>query len=137
MADPMIAGLLAMFGAFIAVFFVIGIAIYVYSALALMSIAKRLNDPHPWLAWIPYANFALVLSLGGFHWAWVFLLIGAFIPFVGILVSIAVAVLAIISMWRICEKRNFPGWTVLLTLIPGLGGIWGLVLIGILAWKKD
>ncbi len=114
---------------------IIGISVYIYSALALMTIGKKLNHQYPWLAWIPYANFAMVLQLGGFHWAWVFLLLGAFIPILGFLSIIAVMVLGIISFWRIAEKRGFPGWTVLLTLIPVLGGIWALVLIGLLAWK--
>ena len=130
------SGLMAALAGFFVLFLVFGIVVYVYSALALMTVAKKLNEEPAWLAWIPYANFALVLKMGGFHWAWVFLLFGGMIPFVGIIPIVAAMVLGFIAFWKIAERRDFPGWTVLLTLIPFLGGIWGLVLIGILAWKK-
>jgi len=128
-------GMLAMMGAFLAVFLVIGVIIYVYMALALSTIAKKLSHPRPWLAWIPYANYSLILMMGGFHWAWVFLAVASFIPFLGVVLgpiaSIAILVLCIISFWRIAKARNMPGWTSLLLLIP----IVNLVIIGIYAWK--
>jgi len=76
------------------------------------------------------------LQLGGFHWAWIFLIL---IPMLG---WIALGVLGIISCWRIFEKRNYQGW---LSLIPILGfvpfvgwiaSIAFLVIIGIVAWGK-
>jgi len=39
--------------------------------------------------------------------------------------------------WKICERRGKPGWWTLIVLIPIIGWIWGLVMIGILAWGKD
>src|SRR3989338_6390062 len=77
--------------------FVIGIAVYVYGALALMTIATKLQHPYPWLAWIPFANFALILQLGGFHWGWIFLV---FIPFLGFLVGIAQFVILGLVAWK-------------------------------------
>ena len=109
---------------------IVGLALYVYLALALQTIAKRLNHEYPWLAWIPFANIALVLQLGGFHWALVFL---AIIP----IVNIAVLVLLLISLYKIADEINvLPPWTVFLILIPFIGFIWQLILMGILAWKK-
>ncbi len=108
---------------------------YIYSSITLMFIGKKLSYDKPWLAWIPGASFAMVLQLGGFHWALVFLILGAYIPFIGLVFGIAISVLSIISYWKICEKRNFPGWTTLLILVPILGFIWMLILLGILAWK--
>jgi len=64
----------------IAVFVVLGIAVYTYTALTLMTIAKKLGHKYAWLAWIPFASMALVLQLGNFHWAWVFLIL---IPIAG------------------------------------------------------
>jgi hypothetical protein len=134
--SAMTGGLFAALAGFFVLFMIIGILFYVYFALALMTIAKKRKEEPAWLAWIPYANIALVLKMGGFHWAWVFLLLAAWIPILGWLAGIALMVLCFISFWRIAEKRDFPGWTVLLVLIPFVGGIWGLVLLGILAWKK-
>lgn len=103
----------------------IGIALYVYFAYAWMTIAKKLKHKNPWLAWIPFANFAMMLQLGGFHWAWVFT---AFFP-------PALFVLLIIATWRIFERRNYPGWFSLAILIPKVGGILYLIAIGFVAWE--
>lgn len=103
--------------------------IYVYVALAWQTIAKKLKHKNPWLAWIPIANGAMILQLGGFHWAWIFLIL---VPVLG---WIALAVLIIIATWRIFEKRKYPGWFSLSMVIPNIGGILYLVAIGFVAWK--
>jgi hypothetical protein len=124
----------ALFGAFLLLSIIIAIASYVYFALVWFTIAKKLGYKNPWLAWIPVANLAMILQLGGFHWAWIFLLL---IPILG---WIAVFVLMIISTWRIFEKRKYPGWlslAPLLSINPFIGGIAGiafLVILGIVAW---
>ena len=131
------AALLALGGAILALALVVGIAVYVYMALALSTIAKKLNHPNPWLAWIPFANIALVLQMGNFHWALVFLIL---IPFLG---AIVIGILAIIAAWRIFEKRKYPGWLALiglLSMIPIIGGIAAianLVIWGVVAWKDN
>lgn len=107
----------------------VGIALYVYHALAWQTIARKLKYPHPWLAWIPFANMAMILQLGNFHWAWIFLLL---IPILG---WIAIAVLMIISYWRVFEKRKYPGWFGLAPIIPKVGGLLYLIAIGFVAWK--
>jgi len=110
------------------------IAVYVYFALAWYKIAKRRGHKHPWLAWIPFANIAMWLQLGGFHWAWVFLLV---IPVAG---WIAVGVLFIVSNWRVFEKLKYPGWLALSPLLGvifgGLGTVAYGIVIGFVAWKK-
>jgi len=114
----------------------IGIAVYIYTAFAWMKIARESKHKYPWLAWIPFANISMILQLGGFHWALVFLLL---IPILGWL---AVLVLFIISNWRIFEKRKYPAWLSLapiIDIIPGLTGLGTLaylVIIGLVAWKK-
>lgn len=113
------------------------VAIYIYVAWALMVIGQKLNYKRAWLAWIPFANISMVLQLGNFHWAWVFLIL---IPIVG---WIALAVLVIISWWRIFEKRGHPGALALLilgTFVPYLSVVFYiafLVVIGIVAWKNS
>lgn len=129
-------GALAMIGTFIVVWITIALAIYVYIALALMIIAQKLKYKNYWLAWIPIANIAMILQLGGFHWAWIFLIV---VPIAGWL---ALTVLVIISMWRIYEKRNYPGWLSLilaLNFVPLIGwiaGIANLVVLGLVAWEN-
>ena len=137
MGGGQLAALIAL-GVFAVILALIALAvIYVYTSWAWMTIARKLKHKHPWLAWIPIANGAMVLQLGGFHWAWIFLIL---IPFLG---WIALAVLGIISCWRIFEKRKYPGW---LALIPILGFIpfvsWiaslaFLIIIGFVAWKDQ
>ena len=108
---------------------IMSIAVYVYFAIAWMTIGKKLKHKYPWLAWIPIANIAFILQLGAFHWAWVFLFL---IPVVG---WIALTVLCIIATWRIFEKRKYPGWFSLSLIIPQVGGILYLIAIGFVAWK--
>ena len=99
-----------------------------------MTIAKKKKYKYPWLAWIPFANLAMILQLGLFHWAWIFLLL---IPVIGWL---AIYVLLIIATWRIFESLKYPGWLALFQLIDvvlsGVGTIVYLVIIGVVAWRK-
>ncbi|MEM4259389.1 MAG: hypothetical protein QXS38_01330 [Candidatus Pacearchaeota archaeon] len=121
----------------IAIAVIIIAAVYVYSALAWMTIGKKLRYKYPWLAWIPFANISMILQMGGFHWAWVFLLL---VPFVGI---IAVGIFMLICCWRIFEKRKYPGWLALVPLIgfvPMLGALASiafLVILGLVAWRDN
>ena len=105
------------------------VAVYVYFALAWQAIARKLKYKNTWLAWIPFANLAMILQLGGFHWAWIFLLL---IPVLG---WIAVFVLLVIATWKIFEKRKYPGWFSLSMVIPKAGLILYLVAIGFVAWR--
>ena len=93
------------FGALIAVAILLAIflaiGLYVYFAIAWMTIAKKMKYKHPWLAWIPIANCAMILQIGGFHWAWIFLVL---VPIVG---WIALFVLFIIANWRIFVAQDF------------------------------
>jgi hypothetical protein len=128
-------GFLALGLGLILLMLVFVVAVYVYTALALSTIAKKLGHDKPWLAWIPVVNIALVLQMGGFHWAWTFLV---FIPILG---WVPLAILSLVAMWRIYELRNYPGWLALVSLlgfIPILGGLAGianLVVLGFVAWK--
>jgi len=134
--DPAaLGGIFAVLAGMIVLLSIVSLALYIYMAIALQTIGKKLNYKHPWLAWIPIANYAMILELGGFHWALIFLLL---IPFAGWL---AVIVLIFIAIWKIFEKRKYPGWLVLLlilTPIPILGWLAGLaylIVFGMVAWK--
>ena len=122
-----VLGALIAIGIMIAI--LVFIALYIYFALAWRSIARKLKFKKDWLAWIPIANWAMILHLGGFHWAWIFLIL---VPFFG---WIALFVLCIIAHWRIFEKRKYPGWFSLSLIIPKVGGILYLIAIGFVAWQ--
>ena len=116
--------------------FLIIIGLYIYHALAWQSIGRKQKYKRSWLAWIPFANVSMILQMGGFHWAWVFLFL---VPILG---WIALLVLITISMWRIFETAKYPGWlslTYVLCIIPWFGFISGIaymITIGIIAWEK-
>lgn len=118
------------------VFIIIAIALYIYQALALMNIAKRTKTENEWLAWIPVGNLVLMANIAKMHWWPVLLLVLVFVPFINFLAIIALVVFYIIWLWKICEVRGKPGWWAILTIIPFVGGIWMLILMGILAWGE-
>jgi len=103
--------------------------IYIYHSYSWMTIARKLKYKNSWLAWIPIANVAMILQLGGFHWAWIFLIL---VPILG---WIALIVMFIVSVWKIFEKRKYPGWFSLSVVIPQIGGILYLIAIGFVAFK--
>lgn len=108
------------------------IALYVYFAIAMQSIGRKLGYKRPWFAWIPILNTVMLFQLGGFHWAWVLLGIGLLIPILNIFAGIALVVISIISYWRVFEKAGYAGALSLLMLVP----IARMIMIGIVAWEK-
>jgi hypothetical protein len=111
--------------------FLILVGIYVYLAFVWMAISRKLGYDKPWLAWIPIANVFLLPILSKKHWVWGLLL---FVPIVNI-------VFGIIWTWTIFERRNYPGWLSLITLlvfvpfIAGLAQLAFLIIQGFVAWK--
>jgi hypothetical protein len=117
---PGAAGLAAL-GAFMFVFFLIALALYVYTALALMTIAKKTNTPNGWLAWIPIANVFLMLNIAKKPLWWFILCL---IPLVNI-------VIFIIVWMAIAEARGKPSWWGILMIVPFVN----LIVPGYLAWS--
>jgi hypothetical protein len=122
----------AIIGALLAVGVVLVIlivlALYIYTALAWQTIAKKLGYKKAWLAWIPIANFFLlpILARKDKDWVYGFLFL---VPFVNIVMSI-------IWTWKIFERRKYPGWFSLAPIIPEIGGILMLVALGFVAWQN-
>jgi Family of unknown function (DUF5684) len=108
-------------GAMIGTVVLIGLAFYVYFALALQTIAKKTNTENAWLAWIPIANIILMLNIAKKPLWWIILCL---IPFVNI-------VIYIIVWMAIAEGRRKPGWWGILLIVP----IVGLIVPGYLAWS--
>jgi len=130
-AEDLAAGLLgtgfmAMFaGVYMLFLLVFGVGGYIFSALALMKIGKEMEYENPWFAWVPILNNIMMLQLGGQN-AWLLLLL--LIPGIG---AFIVAIITIIALANIAEKRGYEKLLVLLILIP-LGMF---VLLYLLAWK--
>ncbi len=118
-------------GAFTGVILFIGLAVYIYTALVLMTIAKKTETEYPWLAWIPFANLYLMTQIANVPW-WTFLIViaASFIPFAGQLIVMG---MLIWWWWRIAEERAKPGWLSLLMLIP----IVNFIIMGVLAWSDN
>ena len=78
----------------LAILFFLVLAFYIYTSIAWVTIARKLKYKKSWLAWIPIVNFSMIFRLGGFHWAWVFLVL---IPILGWIPLIVLLVTAIIG----------------------------------------
>jgi len=133
---------------FLAVFF---IAVYVYTSFALMAIAKKIKTEPAWLAWIPVANFYLISKMAKMHW-WPMLLlltiplcllffaislVAGLVFLVPTLICLVVfTVFTFIWQWKMFEAVDRPGWWILMVLIPYVGEIIYLVLLGVAAWGE-
>ena len=137
LADPeMLGGLFAAIAGFIVIFIIVGIAIYIYQALAFMKIAEKTNTENGWLAFIPIANLYLMSKMAKMHWWPILLIIAMFIPFIGFVGMLLFVIYTFIWEWKIFEAVGRPGWWVLWQIIPLLGTLIFLILLGVAAWGK-
>ena len=123
MADFAYLSLLLFFGVSIL------LIVYAYPAFALMTIARKTKTKKPWLAWIPLANFYLMVKIARFPGWWVLFFFASIIPVIGTFVAMAFGAY---TWWYIAERRKMPGWYGLLVIVP----IANLVIMGIIAWGK-
>ena len=118
--DQQNAAMAGAMGIFAVVYFVFLIAVYVYFALALSTIATKTNTPNAWMAWIPIVNIILMCAVAKKPAWWIVLFL---IPIVNIIIMIL--------LWiGIAEARNKPSWIGILMLVP----LVNLVIPGYLAW---
>ena len=122
------AGSLAALGAFFAVIVAVGIAVYIYFAIALMTIAKKTNTKNAWFAWIPILDIYLMLMIAELPGWYLVGLLASFIPVIG---NILVTAGMIYLFWKVAEARNKPGWYGILMIVP----VVNLIIIGMLAWS--
>jgi hypothetical protein len=108
-------------GGFLMFFLVFALAMYVYVALALSTIAQKTNTQDGWLAWIPIANIILMLNIARKPIWWIVLCL---IPLVNI-------VIFIILWMGIAEARNKPSWWGVLMIVP----VVSIIVPGYLAWS--
>ncbi len=96
------------------------LAAYIYSSLALQTIANKTNTENAWLAWIPIANIFLMLQVAKKPIWWIIL---CFIPLVNIII--------LIMVWMgVAEARGKPSWWGILIIVP----LVNLIVPGYLAW---
>ncbi len=132
---------------FLYLFFVI--FSYVYTSIALMTIARKTQTPKAWKAWVPFANVHLMMQIAQApRWTFyssLFLLPGLYfryllpqsmrsdivVSLVIIFISLLLTTIFIFWWWKIAERRGFYGWLSLLLFIP----IVGFIVLGIIAWK--
>jgi hypothetical protein len=107
-------------GAVLVCFLVFVGAIYVYTSLALSTIATKTGTANPWVAWIPIANLFLMLGIAKKPMWWFILFL---IPLVGM-------VMLIIVWMAIAEARGKPNWWGILMIVP----LANFVVPGYLAW---
>ncbi len=119
-AVPMVMG--GLLAGFTFVFLVVGLAAYLYFSLCLFMIAKKLDVPSPWTAWIPLVQLWTFVTCGGKPWWWILLLL---IPILNVII--------IVYLWMcISENLGRNKWLGLLWLLPVIN----LVFIGYLAFSK-
>ena len=103
---------------------VLSLGLYIYSSLALMTLAKRLDQENTWFAWVPILNMVLLYRMGDMN---PLLILIVLIPGLG---AAVVGIISIIALMNICEKRGYDKLLGLLALIP----LANLILLGVLAW---
>jgi hypothetical protein len=87
---------------------VCGLAVYIYMALALQTIAVKTNTANAWLAWVPIANAILMLQIAKKPLWWIILFA---IPIVNIVI--------VIMVWMgVAEARQKPNWWGILAIVP-------------------
>lgn len=91
------------------IWFVFAVAVYVYFAFCLQTIANKTNNQNGWMGWVPILNIYLMCQIAGRPGWWVILIL--LIPIINIILSIIV--------WMdVAKARNKPGWLGILMIIP-------------------
>ncbi len=102
--------------------YLLAFALYIFMSLCIFLIAKKLDVPAPWTAWIPLVQVWTIVASAGKPWWWILLLL---VPIVNAVISI--------YLW-ICITENLGKnkWLGLLMLLPFIN----VVFLGILAFSK-
>ena len=120
-------------GAIIGVIILVSLLIYAYLAFCLQTIANRLNQKNPWLAWIPVVNlwYIVVLAQRSGWLVLVFLIPGSNHGILHhalaggghfllrmILPHLVWQIFLVYFIWLIAKRLGKPGWVSLLMFIP-------------------
>jgi hypothetical protein len=144
---------------FLIPFLIILLLLYIYISCAFTSIGKKAKINHYGIAWIPVVGPLLISSKAAkMHW-WPILLLGVYailetvslltfvlpIPifvtylfnFINGLLLLTVTIFSFIWIWKTFTLLGKPGWWVLFNIIPILGTIVFLILLGVVAWSDS
>lgn len=103
--EGIISGVIA---GFAMIFLIAGLVFYLFFCFCLFKIAKKLDVPSPWTAWIPLVQTWTWVACAGKPWWWILLLL---VPVVNFFLSI--------YLWMcISENLGKNKWTGLLFLLP-------------------
>jgi len=108
-------------GGILLVFAVVGLAFYVYFALALYTIANKTHTENAWMAWVPIIHIILMVNIAKKPIWWAIVMI--FVPLVNV-------VFLILVWMAIAEVRGKPSWWGIMTIVP----LMNLITPGYLAW---
>jgi len=120
MAHPDVGGRLLLGGLFGGGMLIGWLAIYVYCALAFMTIASKTGTENAWMAWVPILNLWLMVQIAQKEAWWLILF---FIPMVNVGAAVVVTM-------AIAERVGKPSWWGILTVVP----VVNLIVPGYLAW---
>ncbi len=138
---PGFAGLIGLLAGFAVILNILSLATAVFFLLCLFFIAKKLDVPNAWLAFIPIVNIWIVIKSAGLQWWWILVLIFVPIPLMFLVLLgpamffiVFLAILALYSYpWMlITENLGKSRWLGLLVLLPVIQLVW----LGILAFSK-
>ena len=88
--------------------FLIGLVLYIWVAICLMTIAGKLGRDDGWISFIPIVNMWYICVLADRPGWWIILF---FIPLLNVIMFIVV-------WWALAERMGKPGWLSLLFFIP-------------------
>lgn len=133
-SDKQAKTFLAALGMLVAILLFVLIIFYIYYAICLQTIAKRTGTEYGWMAWIPIANLFLMCNIGKVKYVWLLLVLTAFIPVVGKLLSpLCNLALGGYLWYMVAVARGKQGWIGAITVLP----VVGLFTVGYLAFSKD
>jgi hypothetical protein len=120
-------GMMAGFGMIMTVLQIISLLVYIFFCYCIFRIAKRLDIPAPWLAFIPIIQIWTIVSCAGKPWWWILLLL---VPLVNIIIWFIIWM----SISENVGKSKVLGFLIaLFMIIP----IIGYLLPAILAFSKS
>jgi hypothetical protein len=108
-------------GGMVFLWIILAVALYVWFAICIQTLARKTATPNDWLAWIPIANIYLLVMIAQMEWWWLLLCL---IPYVNI-------VIIVIIWWKVAVIIGKPGWLALFMLVP----VANFVIPGILAFS--
>ena len=116
----------------------LALAVYVFFSYSLQTIAKRTRIKKGWLAWIPIANYYLMIKIAKKPIWWILFLMLPMIyvsiinPIIDLLISMTGAIFFVLVWAAISVKRKKSKWLGVLMIIP----IANLITLGYLAYSK-